>query len=119
MSEHDEQAAFFQWCELTKGQHPELAYFYAIPNGGYRHISTARKLKAEGIKAGVLDTHLPIGRGCFIGLWIEFKSGKNYMTPEQERWAKWLIDNHHRVEVAYSWQEAVAYTLEYLAGETP
>lgn len=114
MSEHDEQAAFFRWCELSKGQHPELGYFYAIPNGGKRHVSVAKRLKAEGVKAGVLDTHLPVKHGAYIGLWIEFKFGNNDMSAQQEAWAQWLIKHGHRVEVARSWTEAATIALEYL-----
>jgi hypothetical protein len=114
MSEHDEQAAFVEWCQRMTPQYPELEYGFAIPNGGKRSIGTARKLKAEGVKAGVLDWHLPIKRGAYIGLWIEFKFGHNVMTPEQERWAEWLYRHGHRVEIAYEWEAAADIALEYL-----
>ena len=115
MSEHTEQAAFFAWCSANVWRHPELEYFYAIPNGGKRNIGTAMKLKAEGVKAGVLDTHLPVKRGAFIGLWIEFKYGKKKMTPAQKRWSAWLRKQGHYVDVCYTWKRAAEVTLEYLA----
>lgn len=114
MSEHDEQVAFFKWCECMKAQYPVLAHFYAIPNGGKRHVSVALKLKEEGVKSGVLDTHLPVGRGNYIGLWIEFKFGRNKTSSAQDEWIDFLRDQGHRVEIAYEWQEAAQYTLEYL-----
>lgn len=114
MSEHDEQAAFFEWCKLNETKYPELAYFYAIPNGGKRSISVAHKLKAEGVKSGVLDTHLPVRHGAFIGLWIEFKFGRNTLTDEQHAWLDFLVAQHHRVYVCYNSFEAIAITLEYL-----
>lgn len=114
VSEHDEQAAFFQWCNQMSTQHPILSRFYAIPNGGKRAIKTALYLKAEGVKSGVLDTHLPIARGRYIGLWIEFKFGKNKLTQEQEDWLNFLRAEFHRVEVVYEWTEAAHYALEYL-----
>jgi hypothetical protein len=115
MSEHTEQAAFFEWCNVNSLRHPELTYFYAIPNGGKRSIGTAVKLRAEGVKSGVLDTHLPVKRGAFIGLWIEFKVGHNALTPAQMRWSAWLKQHGHYVDVCYTWERAAEVTLEYLA----
>lgn len=115
MSEHEEQVAFTDWCERMTPQYPELEYGFAIPNGGKRNIGTARKLKAEGVKAGVLDWHLPVARGSYIGLWIEFKFGKNTLTPDQERWSDWLRAHGHYVAVCYSWLTAVVVVKEYLS----
>lgn len=39
---------------------PELRWLHAIPNGGQRDKITAGKLKAEGVKKGVLDVFLPL-----------------------------------------------------------
>lgn len=45
-SEHDEQKALIKWAR-SKG----IELLFAIPNGGYRAISVAKRLKAEGVKA--------------------------------------------------------------------
>ena len=51
-TEHDEQCALFAWAAANEAQHPELAMLVAIPNGGYRPMATAARLKAEGVAAG-------------------------------------------------------------------
>lgn len=48
----------------------------AIPNGGYRTATTARKMHAEGVQAGVPDMLLAVARKGYHGLWIEMKNGK-------------------------------------------
>lgn len=69
--EHEIQKAFFKWVDLRKGQIKCLDLFHAQANGGHRQLLTAVKLKAEGVRAGVLDTQLPVARGGFIGLAIK------------------------------------------------
>lgn len=85
MSEHDEQAGFFEWAAYSRGKYPELDFMFAIPNGGLRHVTVAQKLKAEGVRPGVPDTFLPVARGGYHGLWIEFKFEKNKLTELQEQ----------------------------------
>lgn len=113
-SEHAEQAAFIAMCALHQAQHPALALLYAVPNGARTSISVARRLKAEGLRAGVLDMHLPVARGAHIGLWIEFKYGKNTPSSEQEWWMDALTEQGHHCVVCYSAEAALAEVLAYL-----
>ena len=112
--EHDHQSLFFLWLQRNERRHPVLAAFFAIPNGGFRHIRTAIKLKKEGVKPGVPDTCLPVARKGHHCLWIEFKAGKNTMTDLQSKWKEFLEAERHKVVVAYSWQEAALETVRYL-----
>lgn len=125
--EHQEQTVFFRWAKLNERKYPELALLFAIPNGGARHIAVARKLKAEGVKAGVPDIFLPAsqqwGGGCdkgfcrsYHGLFIELKAGKNKPTTTQAWWHRNLIEAGYKVEVCYSWQEACKEIVAYLNG---
>ena len=114
MSEHQEQAALFEWAAIKSRQIPELAYLYAVPNGGFRHKATAAKLKAEGVKRGVPDVALPVARGPYHGCWIEMKYGKNKPTSSQERWMEFLRGQGHYVTVCYSWEEASRELMDYL-----
>lgn len=67
-----EQAALFNWLRV---RHPVAASLaYHVPNGGHRMKAVAAKLKAQGVKAGVSDIVLPMARGGFFGLYIEFKA---------------------------------------------
>ncbi len=86
LREHDHQSLFFLWLRRNEDRHPILKRFFAIPNGGYRHKTTALKLRAEGVKPGVLDVCLPVARKGHTGLWIEFKAGKNTLTDYQADW---------------------------------
>lgn len=82
--EHAIQSSFFNWVRLQENAIPELRLMHAIPNGGHRHAAVAKRLKAEGVRAGVFDTFLPVARGGFHGLYIEFKCGANTLSPSQE-----------------------------------
>jgi hypothetical protein len=67
-----EQAALM--AEL-RTRMPEVAdLIYHVPNGGHRVKAVAAKLKAQGVKAGIPDLVLPMARGGFFGLYIEFKA---------------------------------------------
>ena len=114
MSEHDEQAALFQWAALMERRVPELRLLYAIPNGGHRHPATAAKLKREGVKPGILDTCLPVARRDWHGMYLEMKYGANKPTPDQRRWMADLQTEGYAVDVSYGWQEAAAKLLCYL-----
>lgn len=72
-SEDGHQAALFCWAALMRSTYPELRYMFAIPNGGQRHVVTASKLKATGVKPGVPDILLPVKRGNYSGLFVEMK----------------------------------------------
>lgn len=107
-----------QWAGLSQRQWPELELLYAIPNGGRRGKFEAARLKAEGVKAGMLDLHLPVPRQGFIGLWIEMKAGKNKPTPEQLRKTELLRAHGHKVVVCYSSDAAIKELREYLSTGT-
>ena len=60
--EHAEQCAVVDWAKEHESQYPELGTLYAVPNGGYRHPSTAANMKAEGQRPGVPDLCAPFSR---------------------------------------------------------
>lgn len=67
-----EQAALLKDVAL---RYPAAAkLIYHVPNGGHRHKLVALKLKEQGVKAGVPDLVLPMARGGYFGLYIEFKA---------------------------------------------
>ena len=115
MSEHDEQAALFTWAAYQSNIYPELTLLHAIPNGGKRHIGTAVKMKAEGVRAGVPDVFLPVARGGYHGLYIEMKDGKKRPSEVQMWWLAMLENEGYRAEVAYSCDDAQAVILDYLS----
>lgn len=116
--EHQEQAAVITWCELNKAKYPALDMIFAIPNGGHRHIGVAKKLKVEGVKAGVPDLFLAVPAIAdgheWAGLFIEMKAGKNKPTEKQIEWHNKLMDQQYGVVVCYSFEEAVKEICSYL-----
>lgn len=122
-SEDAHQAAFFRWAVMNEMRYPDLRKMYAVPNGGHRNKVVAAKLKAQGVRAGVLDISLDVARQGFHGLRIEMKKpadkvhGKRAgeLSGEQlERFADLWADGY-RAEVCFGWQEAVAVVQDYLS----
>lgn len=114
MSEHTEQAALFEWAAWNQSKDAALNMLYAVPNGGKRDIATAKKLKAEGVKAGVPDVFLPVARQGYHGFYIEMKVGKNKATPEQSVWLAALEAEGYLTAVAYTWHAAARALVAYL-----
>lgn len=114
-SEHDEQASLFREAMLRSAQDPRWGLLLAIPNGGLRSKATASKLKAEGVRAGVPDLFLPVASRGVHGLWVELKRAKGgRVSPEQEGWAKALIEQGYCVVVCYGADEAIQQIRGYL-----
>ena len=111
-----EQIALFKWAAYMSSKMPELAAMYAIPNGGRRHISTAKRLKAEGLKAGVPDICLPVPRNGYHGLYIEMKSAKGRLEKHQKEWLERLGKNGYLAVTCRGFEEARDLILAYLQG---
>ena len=114
MSEAQEQAALFQWAMLARQKYKELALMYHVPNGGRRDSKEAVSLKRQGVKAGVPDICLPVGKGGYFGLYIELKVGKNKTSHIQDLWIEGLQSMNYKVEVCYGWLKARDVIEEYL-----
>jgi len=82
-TEHEEQRELVKWFRQTFGE----VRIFAIPNGGARSITTAAKLKVEGVSAGVPDLYVPAWK-----LWIEMKrmSG-GVVSKDQKDWHSYLM----------------------------
>lgn len=114
-TESVEQICLFRWAMYEENMYPELALLYHIPNGGKRSITTAKRLKAEGVKSGVPDIFLPVARGGFHGLYIELKRLKgNDTTENQDTWIAALKKQGYCVLVCRGWQEASEAIIKYL-----
>lgn len=114
--EYCQQVELFRWAAFNRQKYPELELLYASANGGKRNLVVARKLKTSGVKAGVPDIHLPVPCGIYHGLWVEMKADKGKPTELQLWWHERLRAQGHRVEVCYSWEEAVKIIEGYLGG---
>lgn len=66
-----------------------------VGNGGYRHKRVARKLRQEGVKAGVPDILIftkPPYRPGVSGVAIELKTQKGRTSKLQKEWLRYLYE---------------------------
>ncbi len=147
-TEHGEQQALFQWANVAMWLGfaaawseptyelpaplkdamaanaravPELKWFHAIHNQGHGDAIRGGQAKAEGVKAGIPDTFLPLPRyspsSNYHGLYIEMKLPK-YRTRKDgglnEAQIECIPDLKragYAVAVCYGWYHA-AQTLQ-------
>lgn len=78
-SESQEQSNFVSWFRIN---YPNYIIF-SVPNGGNRNLIEAKRLKDEGVTAGVYDLIclLPNGRTIFI----EFKKQKGGVVSKNQK----------------------------------
>lgn len=113
--EHQLQVKIIEECDKRAQDFPAYGLIYAIPNGGPRNKASAGKLKAEGVRAGMPDLCLPIGRDRFHALYIEVKVTPNTPTPSQWQMAKRLRAEGNMVRLIWdSVEEAMELIDQYL-----
>ena len=125
--EHHDQCVVMNWCKLNEKLYPCLAKIHAIPNGGDRHPAIGKKLKKEGVKAGMLDWCLPWPIFAFekeginyyskCGLYVEMKTlpkHQSKISPSQRDWLKWFIDQGYEAFVAWSADEGIEILKHYV-----
>ena len=115
--ERPHQVALIKWVRTVKDTHPVLKLLYAVPNGGDRNLRVARKLKAEGVLAGVADLCLPAARRGYHGLYLEMKSEEGVTTKEQKEFLCGVSAEGYCAVIAQGVDEARA-TLEWYIGIT-
>lgn len=128
MTEEGHQVALFNWADLAKCKHPELAWLYAIPNGGLRSKAVAGKLKAQGVKAGYPDVGLDVARKGYHGLRIELKVPQvravpgvserkppGRVSPEQLGWHEHHLREGYSAHIAYGFEHAMQIIVDYLS----
>jgi hypothetical protein len=110
-----EQAALIKELELRL---PAVAaLIYHVPNGGHRHKLVAIKLKGQGVKAGVPDLVLPMARGGYFGLYLEFKAtapNDAAVSASQHAWIRRLNDQGYLAIVCRGHFDAMEQIRAYL-----
>ena len=116
-TESIEQQRLFQWAILQSGKYPALLKMYHIPNGGKRSKTEAARFKAEGVKPGMPDVHLPTARGKYHSLYIEMKRQRGgRLSQDQKDRIDELREEGNKVVVCMGWEEAARVIMEYLEG---
>lgn len=114
--EHYIQAAFFDLVRLRRQTDDRWRLIFAIPNGGHRNIVTARRLKLEGVEAGIPDVFCAVPAGDYAGLWLEFKTQRGSLSREQRAVIARLREAGYRVEVVRDPEAAMQIVETYLDG---
>jgi hypothetical protein len=121
--EHDLQCVVIECIDIIcRARAPHLlvnghAPVFAVPNGGHRHIATAAKLKAEGVRRGVPDLIVPIPSTTHCGLVVEMKSPTGRVSKDQQEWLDIMSVYGWRTVVARTHKEAIEAMLEQLGIE--
>lgn len=68
-AERYDQINLVRWFHL---QYPD-ELIISIPNNLVRNCVQARNATYEGLVSGIPDLMIPVGRGTYLGLWIELK----------------------------------------------
>jgi hypothetical protein len=123
-SEHNEQCAVMQWCDLSASRYPDLEWVFAIPNGaklpyfkttaGKRVSFQAMWLIKEGLKAGVSDLFAPFARGIYHGAFIEMKYGDNKATVKQVKFLKTMARNGYLSAVCWGADSTIELLEKYV-----
>lgn len=114
VTEHSEQVLLINWVRENQAYDPRLALLYAIPNGGSRNIATAKRLKHEGVLAGVPDLCLPVPVGEYHGLYIELKTMTGKASTKQKSYIQSLNNQGYLAIVCQGHQEAIMAIKKYL-----
>lgn len=106
-------------CECVKWfnyQYPKLrGRLFAVPNGGRRDATTAAKLKAEGVVAGVADLILLKSNRYYGALLIEMKTLKGRQRDSQKAWQNIVCaDSEYKYVVCRSFDDFKREVDDYL-----
>jgi len=125
--EHQHQKALIQWAERTRipaASDIEAGaviadYLFSVPMGGKRNPIEAKRLKAEGAKAGVSDLILPVRRQGLGGLFLELKRPGERPTKLQSEWLERMERAGYLSTWADDWLRAAAIICRYLGIPEP
>jgi hypothetical protein len=90
------QIAFFNWLRDNEEKFPVLKLAFHPANGFFVSETVAKKQKAMGVRAGVVDFILlaPSATGRHSALVFDFKTDAKYLSPAQKAWLKVLAEFH-------------------------
>ena len=119
--EHNEQVNLIKWWGLVCHQYNlDEKLLFAIPNGGQRNIITAKKLKNEGVRAGIPDLFLAVARGGFHGLFIEMKKADGgRLSKDQKSVSESLTAQGFAWALCHGWEDAKKCIERYLKDLSP
>lgn len=110
--EHKLQVSMMNWFRL---QYPSMRHnLFAIPNGGRRDVITGRRLKEEGVLAGVSDLIFLKRNRHYGALLIETKTRKGTQRNSQKEWESKITEDGYKYVVVRSLDEFIKVVNDYL-----
>lgn len=91
---------------------------FAVPNGGPRTITTAARLKAEGVLKGVADLILLYPTKGYHALLIELKTAIGRQSEAQKEWQRKIEADGYKYVVVRSIDDFIGAINEYLGDTT-
>lgn len=88
---------------------------FAVPNGGRRDAVTGKRLKAEGVIAGVSDLILLKQNKDFGALLIEMKTATGKQSDAQREWRDKVTMQGYKYTVCRSLDEFIKTIVDYLS----
>lgn len=116
-SEADEQANVIKWwaaqCRLYGLPSFSL---YHVANEGSGSAIRGRRLKEQGVRAGIPDLIFDVPRSNYHGLRIEMKSKRGRPRKNQLDVLSWMESQGYAVAVCHGSTDAIDVIKEYLRG---
>lgn len=113
---HDEENLQMRCVAWFHARWPKMAaLLHHSPNGGKRNLREAARFKRMGVRAGYPDLTLHVARGRWHGLFVEMKTDRGRLSPEQEEQRTALVAEGYRYEVARSEAGFLELMDEYLS----
>ena len=103
-SEHSLQVSVLQYLKLNAKRG---IYWFAVPNAAKRSWQGARRMKAEGLTAGVADLCIMVPEGRV--LWLELKNAKGKRSDMQDFFEDVCCHLDHPYCTARSLDEAIFF----------
>lgn len=121
MTEHQLQAAFFDWVHMMANCDTRYRWAYAIPNGMFliskdakRRAQVMNKMKKEGLCVGVSDVCIPYPTKRYHGLYIEFKTPKTRPTFEQKEFLLEMRERGYCANYVVTVDDAISLAKHYM-----
>ena len=107
-TEHKLQVALMDYLRIAGRRD---LHWFAVPNGGHRHIAEASRLKAEGVRSGTPDLCFMLEGGKVA--WLEMKTAKGTLGPAQKAFRDLAQRLGHQWGLARSVDEAIVLLTQW------
>jgi hypothetical protein len=107
-TEDEEQATVIEYCDIR-----DIPIVH-IPNEGKRSEAYGSRMKRLGMRKGFPDLFVPLPRHGYHGFFIEMKSEKGKLSPDQRLWLVRLKNAHYATAVCYGSADAIRLIEKYV-----